>query len=155
LNARVWKLSLVVILMSCESSTEPARVAPSNHAAPAAPTAPRLEWATDEAAAFARARELHRGVIAEGVATWANASKELDKLLHDDAVAAKLGGWIAYKVDVTKGDDVATDWQTRHGADTLPFVGFYDLNSEELGRIDRYVDRDEFLRRVPTRSAPR
>ena len=107
---------------------------------------PRLEWASDEAAAFARAKAEHKGVIAEAYAEWTSACVELDHELHDRALAPRASAWIAYRRDVSKGTDDDARWQDAHGAGTLPFVGFYDADGHELARLDRLVPSDELAR---------
>jgi thiol:disulfide interchange protein len=148
----VWKFAALVVVGACNQRAAPPR-APLSNAAPPAVHGPRLEWAPTEAAAFARARATHRGVIAETYAAWSMPDVEMDKLLHDDDVAAQLGGWIAYKVDLTNGDDdpAVHQWIISHTAIASPFVGFYDEAGEELERVDGYMGRDAFLRRVPQR----
>jgi thiol:disulfide interchange protein len=147
----VWKFAVLVVVGACNQPAAPH--GPLSNAPPPTVAAGRLEWAPTEAAAFARARALHRGVIAETFAAWSMPDVEIDKILHDDAVAAQLGGWIAYKVDITNGDDdpAIHEWIIRHTAVTSPFVGFYDEGGAELERVDGYMGRDEFLRRVPPR----
>ncbi len=104
---------------------------------------PRLEWAGDETAAFARARAEHKRVIAEVYAQWASASVELDRELHDQALAPHASGWIAYRRDVSNGTDDDARWQDAHGAGTLPFVGFYDADGHEHARLDRVISGAE------------
>jgi thiol:disulfide interchange protein len=148
----VWKFAALALVGACNQRAVPPR-APLSNAAPPAVRGPRLEWAPSEAAAFARARATHRGVIAETFAAWSMPDVEIDKILHDDGVADQLGGWIAYKVDLTQGDDdpAIHEWIIRHTVVTTPFVGFYDESGEEIERVDGYMGRDDFLRRVPAR----
>ena len=142
----------LALVGACNHREAPPR-APLSNSAPRAVAAPALEWAPTEEAAFARARITHRGVMAVTFAAWSMPDVEIDKLLHDADVTARLGGWIAYKVDLTDGSDAPEihEWLIRHTVVTTPFVGFYDESGAELERVDGWLGRDDFLRRVPTR----
>ena len=109
---------------------------------------PRLEWAPDETTAFQRAKVEHRGVIVEVYASWAMSSVEVDRMLHDGALAAQLGGWIAFRRDVSAGTDDDAAWQARHAAEVLPWIGFFDDGGLELAHVDHAVGPDELVARA-------
>jgi thiol:disulfide interchange protein len=129
-------LALLILLAACNQRTlseDPAQ----------------LEWAPTEEAAFQRAAVLHRGVIAFEVARWSIPATAMDRLFRSADTQSALGGWVAYPVDVTDGDDAASAWQARHDVKGVPFVGFYRADGTELARITQHVERDELMRQVP------
>lgn len=115
-----------------------------------------LPWRTDEAAAFAEARESDKGVMIDVAAEWCIPCKKLENTFAAAGVYEEIvDGYIPLKLDVTEGDERAEAIQERYSANTLPAVIFLDADGNELGRIAAYVGPDAFLEAIERAEAAR
>ena len=106
-----------------------------------APT-PQTPWLTDEAAAFALAREQQKSVLIDFHATWSVPSVEISAAL--DKLRAELDdNFIALRVDVSNPDDLVETMKARYGVATSPGVVFVDTSGNVLGRITHYASEAE------------
>lgn len=106
-----------------------------------APT-PQTPWMTDEAAAFARAREQQKAVMIDFHASWSVPSVELSAAL--DKLRAELDdNFIALRIDVSNADDLVEATKLRYGVKTSPAVVFVHSDGNVLGRITHLASEAE------------
>ncbi|MGE5183753.1 MAG: thioredoxin family protein [Acidobacteriota bacterium] len=111
----------------------------------------KLAWATDEKAAFERARAEHTGVMIELYASWAMPCEELGRELHGERVAAALRGtFVPVRIDVTNDNG---DIQARYGAKTLPAVLFVTTDGTVRARIDRVIEEPAVIATIERAAA--
>jgi thiol:disulfide interchange protein len=106
----------------------------------------RLVWQTDEAAAFAKARVEHKGVLVDLVATWSVPSVELDGMLHDlgDVITPSF---VPFRVDVSDRNDKATELEARYGA-ALPTILLLDIDGTVVGSVHSAHSPDELRQAI-------
>ncbi|MBC7974059.1 MAG: thioredoxin family protein [Myxococcales bacterium] len=98
----------------------------------------------DEVAAFAKARAEGKGVMIDFAATWCVPCAELELTFGDTEVYELITkNFVPLKFDVSNGDDVSSERQTRYRAKNLPSVVFVSTDGHEVGRIDRMMEPDE------------
>jgi thiol:disulfide interchange protein DsbD len=107
-----------------------------------------LPWIhDDEAAAFAKAKAEHKGVMIDFGATWCGACNELEHTFAADGVTERIAdAFVPLKLDVSDGTKAQTDLQERYGAESLPAVIFRDPDHPQyqVGLVNRYAEADEF-----------
>jgi thiol:disulfide interchange protein DsbD len=106
-----------------------------------------LPWRTDEAAAFAEAREQDKGVMIDVAAEWCIPCKQLEKnTFAAVGVYEKiLDDYIPLKLDVTKDTEADEALRAKYNAPNLPAVIFLDADGNELGRVNEYIGPKAFL----------
>jgi thioredoxin:protein disulfide reductase len=108
-----------------------------------------LPWVYQEEAAFAEARDQGKGVMIDFAATWCTPCAELELTFATEGVYEHLvDNYVPLKFDVTEGTDADEERQERYKAQTLPAVVFLDPDGRELGRVDKYLPPDEFMKQV-------
>ncbi len=111
----------------------------------------KLAWASDEKAAFERARAERAGVMIELYASWAMPCEELGRELHGARVEAALNGkFVPVRIDVTNDNG---DIQARYGAKTLPAVLFVTTDGTVRARVDRLIDEAEVIATIERAAA--
>lgn len=138
----VIMFSLVAI--GCGSEPKPSPPAP----APAV-ALQDLAWTSDEAAAFARARAEHKGVLVDFSATWCIPCEELEKAFRTGAVHdAIVRDFVPLKFDVSEASDASAARQDRYRVTALPGVVFITTDGQIVGRLSQVLDADALLRTV-------
>ena len=108
-------------------------------------------WLTDEAAAFARARETGKAVVVDITVTWSVPSVELSTLL--DKLQGELAPhFVPLRLDISDGDDRHAEVQQRYLATTLPAVVFVAADGTVLERVNVLLE-EPALREVIARAA--
>jgi len=107
-----------------------------------------LPWVhRDETAAFDKARAERKGVMIDFSATWCLPCAELEHTFAAPEVFDVLTAeFVPLKVDVTKGTEADEALQAKYGAETLPAVVFVGSDGKELGRVDKFLAPDAFLK---------
>ncbi|HWN71666.1 MAG TPA: thioredoxin family protein [Haliangium sp.] len=106
----------------------------------------KLPWVYDEAAAFAQAKAEGKGVMIDFAANWCAPCIELEHTFASSEVYDELArNYVFLKFDVSKGTDEDEARQEKWNAETLPAVVFADAAGNELGRVDKYLDAEDFL----------
>jgi thiol:disulfide interchange protein DsbD len=105
-----------------------------------------LPWLHDEAAAFAKAKAEHKGVMIDFGATWCNPCHELEHTFADrDVYAAINDSFVPLQVDVSD-DNAANDAiKAKYDAGNLPAVRYLTADGEPLARIDHVVAPSEMM----------
>lgn len=104
-----------------------------------------LPWRTDEAAAFAEAKEQGKGVMIDFSAKWCTPCLRLETTFAAPGVYERIvSGYVPLKYDVSKQTEEQTQAQKRFDAETLPAVVFLDADKNELHRLTHYVSADDF-----------
>ena len=108
-----------------------------------------LPWEHDEAAAFARARAEHKGVMVDFAAEWCGPCEEMELTFGDDDVyKAITTKFVPLKFDVTKSTDENDARRSRYQAQTLPSVLFMSPDGTVLARISKLTEPDAMLQIV-------
>lgn len=140
---RLWACALVAVTVGCKGSDAGDRApAKTTAAAPAA-----IEWHTDEAAAFAAAREAGRGVMIDIKSTWCAPCEQLDRqtFTDHDVIDFVHRHYVALKLDVTEATEADEATQARWKAPLLPAVIFAGPDGAERGRVGEFLPPTEFL----------
>ena len=120
----------------------------------AAPPAPGVAPLLDEAAAFARARARHQGVLVEVTATWCLPCAELRQALATPQVQAVLAPaftWLT--IDATEDSPASVEARARYGAATLPALVFVDGEGRVVGRVTQLLDPEALAAEVRAAAA--
>jgi thioredoxin:protein disulfide reductase len=113
----------------------------------------KLPYLTDEAAAFAKARAEHKGVMVDFAATWCLPCRELELTFGDDDIYGKItDNFVPLKFDVSDDDDISAERRSRYNAGTLPAVVF--LSSTGRPPADRAAARAAEVTRVDHKMEP-
>jgi len=109
------------------------------------PPPPELEWVRgDEAAAFARARSEHKGVLIHVFASWAIQSQEVALALEAPSLRAVITpSFVPLLVDVTEPTPENEALQARYDAKTIPAIVLVATDGTVLGRIKTVASPDE------------
>ena len=100
---------------------------------------PPAPWLTDEAAAFAKARETHKAVLIDLSATWSLPSEEMSRSL--DKLAPVIDrDFVRLRIDISNGND---DLRDRYGAATIPAVVMVTTDGRVLRRITELLDTEQ------------
>jgi thiol:disulfide interchange protein DsbD len=135
-NERTRKGVGVVLLLTGAVGAWMWKLTPDHH----------LPWVRDEAAAFAKARDEHKGVMVDFSAAWCNPCDELELTFGDRDVYTKItDGYVPLKFDVTEGTDDDLARRARYGADTLPAVVFIRTDGTLLGRVSKFIEPDQMV----------
>jgi thioredoxin:protein disulfide reductase len=107
----------------------------------------KLPWRTDEAVAFAEAKQTGKGVMIDFSATWC---KPCGKLENDTFAEPRVfdkivDGYVPLKFDVTNGTDLDEARKQKYGQSTMPEVILLDASGRILERVRDYVGPDVFL----------
>jgi thiol:disulfide interchange protein DsbD len=115
-----------------------------------------LSWEPYDENAVAAAMASGRPVVLDFFADWCAPCKELDeRTFSDPRVAAALGPFGRFKVDLTRGDDHASALQTRYRVSGVPTIAFFTRGSEvEDMRLTGFEPPREFLRRLQRMPQP-
>jgi thiol:disulfide interchange protein DsbD len=98
----------------------------------------------NEAAAFAKARDEHKGVMVDFSATWCVPCSELERTFGDDEVYKLITeNFVPLKFDVSEGNDTDGKRQDHYQARTLPAVVFRSADDREVGRVNHMMEPDE------------
>ncbi|MEO8705811.1 MAG: thioredoxin family protein [Kofleriaceae bacterium] len=124
-----------IALVACgSSSSEP----------PVPPPPVTYEWARDEAHAFTRARDEHKGVLIHFFESWSIPSVEMQEMLRETRIAAVIAArFVPLQIDVSDGSDEGAAVKARYGAVTSPAIVMVDTNGKVLGRITQASNVDE------------
>jgi thiol:disulfide interchange protein DsbD len=105
-----------------------------------------LPWIHDEAAAFAMAKQQHKGVMIDFGATWCNPCRELEHTFADpDVYTAINDNFIPLKFDVS--DDNATNdaLKAKYDAGNLPAVRYLTADAKPLAKVDKVLAPGEMM----------
>ena len=146
------RLAVAVALAACGGSTPAAPPPPAPVANEGGTGEPphAWRWHSEEVAAHDEARASGRGVLIFFTADWSAPAAELEQVLADPAVTARLRDWVPLRLDVTSGSDADEVVIDRYQAYTVPLLVFWCPNGAR-GRIERLVSRDELLAAIPPR----
>ena len=143
-------IAFALAAIACGSESKP----PPSSPAPAAATSARggaqnLAWTSDEAAAFARARAEHKGVLIDFSATWCIPCEELEKELRSGAVYDVIArDFVPLKFDVSEDNDATAARRDRYGVTSLPTVVFITTDGKVVGRVLQVLEAGALLRAV-------
>ncbi len=139
------------LVIACSEAKPVPVPAPSNTATGSAEVASPLD---PEAAAFARARAEHKGVLVEFYAAWAVPSDELAHAMRDPGVAAPLAAsFVPLRFDISEGTDTDMELRERYGAKTLPALVFMAADGSVLGRVTELLDPPQLAEAVKAAAA--
>lgn len=105
----------------------------------------KLQYRTDEAAAFAEARAAKAkgvmGVMVDFSATWCVPCSELELTFGDADIYKKITDhFVPLKFDVSNDDAISAERRKRYKAGTLPAVVFVSTDGHTLGRVDQMME---------------
>lgn len=110
-------------------------------------------WLTDEAAAFARAKDQRKGVVIDFHARWSIPSDEMSRTL--DVVRPELDrDFVPLRIDISDDSPRSEEMRMRYGANTYPAVMFVDTDGRLLGTITT-VETEHELRETARLAASR
>ncbi len=114
-------------------------------------SAPSLNWRPYSETALKEAATEKRPVIMDFYADWCLPCRELDSRVFNDPSVRKLQGrFVLLRIDLTSrhpGQDMLVGRYKVRGVPTVVFISRQGKEIPEL-RIESYVDRKEFLRRM-------
>ena len=100
----------------------------------------------DEAAAFAKARAEHKGVMVDFAATWCVPCGELELTFGDDDVYDLITkNFVPLKFDVSDDNVTTAELRSRYNAGTLPSVVYLTTDGHAVGRVIKMMEPDEML----------
>jgi thiol:disulfide interchange protein DsbD len=110
----------------------------------------KLPWRTDEAVAFAEAREQGKGVMIDFSATWCKpcGKLETDTFAEPRVYEKIVADYVPLKFDVTHGTDVDEARQEKYGQSTMPEVILLDAGGKVLARVHDFIGPDAFLEKM-------
>ncbi|HEY4181526.1 MAG TPA: cytochrome c biogenesis protein CcdA [Kofleriaceae bacterium] len=96
----------------------------------------KLPWMFDEAAAFAKAKAEHKGVMVDFAAKWCNPCHKLEAIMGTEPLFDEINeNFIPLRFDVSEATNEDDAHQEKYSAQTLPALIFLDTNAVELGRF--------------------
>ena len=99
-----------------------------------------LPWTHDEAAAFAKAKAEHKGVMIDFGATWCNPCRELEHTFADAQVYTQINdNFITLKFDVSEDNSTNDARKAKYDAGNLPAVRYLTADGKLVGKIDHVV----------------
>jgi thiol:disulfide interchange protein DsbD len=106
-----------------------------------------LPWLHDETAAFAQARNEHKGVMVDFAASWCMPCEELELTFGDDDVYdAITKKFVPLQLsDYVMSEHELDKVREKYGADTWPHVVFLTSHGDVLGRVTHLIEPDEML----------
>ncbi len=110
-----------------------------------------LRWMNDEAAAVARARLDGKPLVVDFTADWCLPCKEMEvSVFSNPEVAAEMNDFVLVRVDVTREEEseAVPALKQRYGVDTLPAVRLVAPGGQVVGRVDKLLPWQEFLRHL-------
>jgi len=115
-----------------------------------------LAWSDYDEGAVAGAIQAGGPVILDFYADWCIPCKELDeRTFSDDRVAARLGSFARFKVDLTRNDERNEAIRARFGVAGVPTIAFFAGGREvTAARLTGFEPPADFLRRLDLLPAP-
>jgi thiol:disulfide interchange protein DsbD len=105
-----------------------------------------LGWLHDEAAAFAKAKAEHKGVMIDFGATWCNPCHELEHTFADREVYTAINEkFVPLKFDVSDDSAVNDARKAKYDAGNLPAVRYVTADGTPLAKIDHVVPPSEMI----------
>lgn len=144
-------IAFSLLAIACGSEPKPQASSPAPAASSPAPAAalPNLAWTSDEAAAFARARAEHKGVLIDFSATWCIPCEELEKEFRSGATYDVIArDFVPLKFDVSEDNDANAARRDRYGVTGLPTVVFITTDGHVVGRALKVLEAGALLRVV-------
>jgi len=110
----------------------------------------KLPWRTDEAVAFAEAKEQGKGVMIDFSATWCKpcGKLETDTFAEPRVYDKIVAGYVPLKFDVTHGTEADEARQEKYGQSTMPEVILLDAGGRVLVRVHDFIGPDAFLEKL-------
>lgn len=101
-------------------------------------------WIPSDAEGFRVSRGSGKPVLMDFYADWCTACKELDEKVWPDArVKAQLENYVLVKLDLTKNDDRAREFQRKYRIVGMPTVILFHPSGEEKFRLEGYAPPED------------
>lgn len=105
-----------------------------------------LPWQHDEAAAFAKAKAEHKGVMIDFGATWCNPCHELEHTFADAQVYSAINdNFVPLKFDVSEDSAMNDAHKAKYDAGNLPAVRYLTADGKSVGKVDHVVEAAEMM----------